>query len=239
MIFPYFHKFFVSFMACAVILALSSHANCANIAAAGIDEGYAGKALDKIMKKWPASLSGIKNARIQILIDASGQCYDCLIRQSSGHAATDKAICAAVKSASPFGTPPYAQPAEVSLAIQNLPETIPKHNQDVAAKETPKRSSPETAAPIDEKQKKYLEKITRELRNSVYIPEQSKPGTYYPVARISLDKNGKITNCEIVKSSGDKIMDKYLAQGIKRAGKASAPPADLKQPVDLTFRLIR
>lgn len=86
---------------------------------------------------------------------------------------------------------------------------------------------------------KYLNKTVWKLRQGIYLPVESKPGTYYATVRINVDGNGKIMNQSILQSSGDERMDKYILKGIGRAGKIDPPPNGLGKNIDLVFKLIR
>lgn len=85
----------------------------------------------------------------------------------------------------------------------------------------------------------YLDKIVQTIRNNTYIPVESSSGIYYVTAQIKLDKNGKIIESSIKKSSGDKRIDKYMLQGIKRTKSLPIAPAGLGEPLDLVFKLVR
>lgn len=207
--------------------------------ASGVDEGYSAKVLEKILKAFsPAAELGNGKISLQISVDGDGALSNCRVRQTSGNASIDKAFCAAIKKASPFGQPPYGQPAEVSLTFMEDKGLVQKPSP---VAETSAHAGGKSARihPADEKQGKYLSKVTREIRESVFIPAESKKGSYTPTAHVKVAKNGKILDYSIVKSSGDKIMDKYLLQGIKRKGAISAPPDGMPLEFDLTFHLVR
>lgn len=91
----------------------------------------------------------------------------------------------------------------------------------------------------DEKFGPYITKVVRSLRNSMYIPMQTKPGIYYATAQVNFNKTGKITSCSIIKGSGDELLDRYVLQGIRRAKRVPTPPAGIGDFLDLTFTLVR
>ena len=91
----------------------------------------------------------------------------------------------------------------------------------------------------DDKFAPYIAKVVRSLRNSMYIPMQTKPGTYYATAQVNFNKTGKITSCSIIKGSGDALLDKYVLQGINRAKRVPTPPEGIGDFLDLTFTLTR
>ena len=91
----------------------------------------------------------------------------------------------------------------------------------------------------DSRFQKYISTVVWKLRNSMYIPAQTKPGTYHATAQVRLNSAGKILDESILKGSGDALLDKYVLQGIRRAGSVAPPPAGLGDTLDLTFTLTR
>ena len=53
------------------------------------------------------------------------------------------------------------------------------------------------------------------------------------------DVSGKILNYSILQSSGSELLDRYVRQGIRRAGKVSPPPAAVGRFVNVTLTLVR
>lgn len=206
-------------------------------ASAGLDDGYSGRVLDKALKTFsPEQVLGAqKKLSILLIIDGEGKLADCRIRESTGAASVDKAFCASLKKSAPFSTPPYGQPTEVTLTFVASDKTA------VPSKQMAQQAEPAVASNSlsSQEKQKYITAATREIRNSVYIPAETKKGIYHPVARIKINSQGKILSSEILKTSGDKTLDKYLLQGIKRAGQISAPPAGLAHEIDLPFSLTR
>lgn len=212
------------FTAC-VLLAAMAWPPCALAAvkaAAVIDDGYAGNALNKIMAKYSGNALGAVEAKLYL--DSEGRMLDC--RALKGDV---KALCQAAKSASPFGEPPYGVATSIVLAVWNGSPAHPE-KRDQAEKQikpTAKKSA----------DSQYIAKIRRELRNAMYIPEKTQPGTYHVTARIKCDPEGKILESSILKSSGDALLDKYVLQGIHRAGKVTAPKSG--DTFDVAFTLKR
>lgn len=206
-----------------ILLAFSSTAAAAPMAAAVVDDGYASKVMEKILKT--GKLKFGQKMDLRLSLDDQGNLLDC----RAGKGADSTAACAAAKAAAPFGTPPYGVPTYVTLALWTgqLPAKTQEKKQASAPAET--RSTPAA----------WLANVRRTLRNSIYIPEKTKPGTYHVTAQITYDQAGKILESSIVKSSGDKLLDKYCLQGIKRAGQIPAPPSGTGTTTDVTFTLIR
>lgn len=209
------------------ILLSSSQAEAAQ-AAAVIDDGYAGKVLNKILNTGKFKFS--QPMELRLSLDDSGHLLECQAVQ--GGDASE--ACAAAKAASPFGTPPYGVPTFVTLALWNSASSVAKPQQKPQAVKAAAQTAKQDAA-----LNPYLSKIRTEIRNVTYIPEKTKPGTYHVTARIKCDSAGKIMDYSILKGSGDALLDKYLLQGIKRAGKVSPPPAGAGDSFDLTFTLVR
>lgn len=233
-------KIFIIILGILLLSGWSAYLSAQTAASAGIDEGYSASALEKILKSVSTLNMPGKQILVQVSVDGQGKITGCTPRKSSGSRDYDNSICDKIKAVSNLGVPPYAQPAEVAIAFFNtLPASqgasVPAQTQTV-----PKTASKSlTQDTYPQKYQAYLKKITRELRNSIYIPAESKAGTYYPVARIKINKQGKILSSEIINGSGDKTMDKYVLQGIKRADHVSAPPEGLGSTLDLTFQLVR
>lgn len=204
----------------ALGLICAGQAMAATQGAAVIDDGYAGKVLQKILGT--GKIKASRNLEVRLSLDDAGNIVDC--RAVKGGDAG--AICAAAKSVAPFGTTPYGVPVTISLALWAGKSGA--SSSDTAAQSESAGSS-----------SKYLEQAARQIRNSIYIPEKTKKGTYHATARIKLDKDGKILDRNIVKGSGDALLDKYILQGISRAGQVSPPPSGKNVTVDLTFTLVR
>lgn len=85
----------------------------------------------------------------------------------------------------------------------------------------------------------YLNKVARQLREASFVPVEAPRGSYYVTVRLTVAKNGAITNYEIVQSSGNDRIDTYVRQGVKRAGKVTPPPAGLASPFDVTLTMVR
>lgn len=202
-------------------IALPCQALGATKAAAVIEDGYAGKVLQKIMADSKAKIT--EPVDIRLYLDDQGKLTDC--RKIRGGDATG--ICAAARAASPFGQPPYEVAASMVISFWSGDKAAP-----------PKKESTSQAAPA-QADSAYLSKITREIRNSIYIPQETKKGSYHATVKLDIDKNGHLANSEIVKSSGDSRLDKYVLQGVARKGSVTPPPASLRNPVQLTFTLTR
>ena len=90
---------------------------------------------------------------------------------------------------------------------------------------------------MDENEK--MRKLVMELRNATFIPAELAKGTYYATVRLEMDASGKILNYSILQSSGSELLDRYVRQGIRRAGKVSPPPAAVGRFVNVTLTLVR
>ncbi|MBS6829393.1 MAG: TonB family protein [Desulfovibrio sp.] len=87
--------------------------------------------------------------------------------------------------------------------------------------------------------RKYFSTITWNLRNAMFIPAETAPGTYYATVRLQVDAAGAIKKSTLLQGSGDQRLDKFVLQGIRRAGSVEPPPAGLGNTLDLTFTLVR
>lgn len=86
---------------------------------------------------------------------------------------------------------------------------------------------------------KYVTRVVWHLRQAMYVPIQTKPGTYFATVRIKINKQGKLLSSRLLSPSKDPLLDKYVLQGIKRAGKVPPPPQGIADTLDLTFKLVR
>lgn len=158
------------------------------------------------------------------------------------------------KSASPGATPAAATaqaPAQAAAPADSHAQaaalaasTAAGSATATAAAAVPKAaaassSSAKAQDKYDSRFQKYISTVVWKLRNSMYIPAQTKPGTYHATAQVRLNSAGKILDESILKGSGDALLDKYVLQGIRRAGSVTPPPAGLGDTLDLTFTLTR
>lgn len=134
------------------------------------------------------------------------------------------------------GALPQEKKKEAQIASQNLENTRPASHELVKA-QTAKTTAPvnDSTSPLE----RYLSRITWNLRNAMYVPAQAKPGTYHATVQIDCDAKGQILSSDLIKSSGDPLVDKYVMQGIKRAKKILPPPPEAGNKFDLTFTLVR
>lgn len=250
----YFSLFSMAgFAALFLSLAAPQTPRAAAAASVGQDDGYSGRILDKIVAKWKAPKQKMGSHRLKLIlsVDGDGRLLDCRVQKSSGLDGFDAAVCDAAKAASPYGTPPYGMPATLYFSFwsggvsQDEPEKrrapwdILDDRSGPAAK-APAEAAPAAASPAAAKAaKSYEAKITRELRNSMYVPKEAKPGVYHVSVSIECDRQGKILSSKILKGSNDARVDKYVMQGIARAGRVSPPPEALGNKFDLTFTMIR
>ena len=156
------------------------------------------------------------------------------------------------------GTPRARSPqTQQQQAAQQAPQAQPQSPADgaapeVMAAETPARQGitpspaavPATSSGIAQDAygpqfKRYFSNVVWKLRNSIFIPVESKPGTYRVTVRLDVDTAGNIKHYDIVSGSGDERLDKYVRQGVKRAGSIPPPPAGLGNTMDITLTLTR
>lgn len=238
-------------LGCAALsLALSGAASAAAIATAGQDDGYSGRILDKIVAKWkaPRQKAGTNRLKLILSVDGDGKLLDCKVQQASGIAGFDESVCAAAKAASPYGTPPYGIPATVYFSFWSGggPDFGNDARQPQKSQTTAKKTAEgedgaaQQASPAMSKSKeRYVAKITREARKSIYIPVETKPGVYHVTVRVECDKQGNIISSQMLKSSPDARLNKYVMQGIARAKKVSPPAEGMGNSFDLNFTLVR
>lgn len=207
--------------------------------------------------------------RVRVSLDGRGRVLSCEPVRASGYPALDISACEAVKATDNYGTPPYSMPIDVYLgfwtgtpraaraatAAAPTTTTAPAAGTPVPVVTEPgtpahqgitpaPASVPATSSGIAQDAygpqfKRYFSNVVWKLRNSIFIPVESKPGTYRVTVRLDVDTAGNIKHYSIVSGSGDERLDKYVRQGIKRAGSIPAPPPGLGSTMDVTLTLTR
>lgn len=237
-----FTKIFCQILIAIIFISVLARADifAAQAMAVDQDDAYSGKVLDKIVRKWnPPNRNKYEGTlKIVIALDDEGNLLSCKVRQSSGLDGADASVCAAVKAASPFGPPPYGIPTDLYLAFWAGNQPAMKDEDPRLAKLRAEQEA-QAAAQKSPDTEKYLANATWKVRNSIYVPKEAPPGVYNVTAKINCDSTGKILSSEIVRGSGNDIVDKYVRQGIKRAGSVPPPPKSLGKAFDLTFKLVR
>lgn len=132
-----------------------------------------------------------------------------------------------------------SSPAAVKKTFATNATVAPEDNTVTAAGSPRHGAIPKAQDKYDGKYDKYISSVVWKLRNAMYVPAQTRPGIYYATAAITIDKSGKILSASLVDSSGDALLDKYMLQGIRRAGKIQPPPEGLGNSLDLTFTFVR
>lgn len=87
--------------------------------------------------------------------------------------------------------------------------------------------------------RRYFSNVIWKLRNAIFIPVETRPGTYRVTVRLDVDTAGNIKQYDIVSGSGDERLDKYVRQGVRRAGSVPPPPAGLGETMNVTLTLTR
>ena len=148
-------------------------------------------------------------------------------------------------AAAPAAQPAQAAPADsqAQAAALAAATTGGSATQAATASAKPAASASTGSAKAQDKYdarfQKYISKVVWKLRNAMYIPAQTKPGTYHATAQVRYNSAGTILDASLLKGSGDAMLDKYVLQGIRRAGSVPTPPAGLGDTLDLTFTLTR
>ena len=250
------------------LLGATGMPHAAAVMAADQQDGYAGAMLEKVCERWsPPAIKNDVFLRVRVSLDGRGRVLSCDPVRASGYPALDISACEAVKATESYGTPPYSMPIDVYLAFWTgtpraksapaaaQPQTarMPAAPAAAAPQETPAAhqgitpspaSVPATSSGIAQDAygpqfKRYFSNVVWKLRNAIFIPVESKPGTYRVTVRLDVDTAGNIKHYDIVSGSGDERLDKYVRQGIKRAGSIPPPPAGLGTTMDVTLTLTR
>ena len=87
---------------------------------------------------------------------------------------------------------------------------------------------------------KYFSNVTRQLAESIIIPVETPPGTYYPTVSLKVNpKTGAIEDAALIEKSGDKMLDSFVRKGIGKVGSIPPPPEGLDATLDITLTLVR
>ena len=125
-------------------------------------------------------------------------------------------------------TPPAAQVAPKAEAPK--PEARTKPAEHAVTPATGEAAADRT---------KYRRDVARQLRDSVVIPAETEPGEYQTKLRLTISPQGEITDFKVITPTGDKLLDKYVQRGIRRAGSLPPPPAEVGGTLDITLTLVR
>lgn len=86
---------------------------------------------------------------------------------------------------------------------------------------------------------KYQRDAARQVRDAILIPAETEPGEYHTRLKLTVSPQGEITDFKVISPTGDKLLDKYVQRGIRRAGSLPPPPAELGGTLDITLTLVR
>ena len=258
---------FLSLLLPAFLLCLAPlHARAAGAAAADVANGYAGEAMEKILANWAAPADRGK-VRIVVRVDAEGKVERCGYLEKSASQALNDSVCSAVMKTADLGKPPYGMSQDVYLTFwQGTTADLSGISRRQAARKSSGTGAVPAAAPAPEaksepvsldskpatlttplkaqdaygpKHAAYFRTLAAQLRAATYIPAELPKGTYYATVRLETDASGKILNYSILQSSGSELLDRYVRQGIRRAGKVSPPPAAVGRFMNVTLTLVR
>ncbi len=130
-----------------------------------------------------------------------------------------------------------ARATETPPAAQAAPKTeAPK--TEARAKPSENAVTPATGEAAADRTK-YRRDVTRQLRDNVVIPAETEPGEYQTKLRLTISPQGEITDFKVITPTGDKLLDKYVQRGIRRAGTLPPPPAEVGGTLDITLTLVR
>ena len=124
---------------------------------------------------------------------------------------------AKAQSTATAATPP-ASPAPAGRTIDPMPGTPDTARADLA---------------------KYKRAAIYQLREAILIPVETTPGEYQTRLKLTVSPQGDITDNKVMSPTGDKLLDKYVQRGIRRAGSLPPPPAELGGTLDITLTLVR
>jgi TonB family protein len=145
--------------------------------------------------------------------------------------------------------PPAAQDSGSSLTAEEQRLTMPDAAAGDAARRIPPPLRTGQGAPVaadsppqaahGEKMRKYVSNIHWHLLTAVIIPAETAPGEYHATVQLRINADGSVAKYELVRGTGDALLDKYVLRGVGRAGNLPPPPPAFDNPVELTFTLRR
>lgn len=130
-----------------------------------------------------------------------------------------------------------ARPADAQPAAQAAPKAEAA-KADAHTKPADHAAAPATADAAADRTK-YRRDVIRQLRDNVVIPAETEPGEYQTKLRLTISPQGEITDFTVITPTGDKLLDKYVQRGIRRAGSLPPPPAEVGGTLDITLTLVR
>ena len=133
-------------------------------------------------------------------------------------------------------------------AAQKAPATAkPESTESTAVQTTTQPQGSLTYGPDNKAQSQYGKKhdkyfsgLVWQLANTIAIPVETPPGTYYPTVRLTVTPaTGAIEKFVFLEKSGDRHLDSFVRRGIKKAGSVPPPPGALGTTLDITLTLVR
>lgn len=152
---------------------------------------------------------------------------------AAGKNAAHAAIPLATGAPSREGLPTYGEPGGQPAPAQT------SATAHAAASPPPASGAAANDTATDKKYAKYRQTVTRQLRAATIIPAATAPGTYQTRIALTISPQGEVTGFTVLAPTGDKLLDKYVQRGIRRAGSLPHPPAGLKGRLDITLTLVR
>ena len=177
--------------------------------------------------------AAISDARAAAAEDRAREKAEELARQTAGAAVAQPPAAAAqqpapsVLPAAPF---PAAAGRPVTPAAEPRQHAVPAVQADKTA-----GSAPDKAA-----LQRYTRAVSRRLREHIVIPAETAPGEYRVPLRLEVDsQSGEIKDFTVLRDTGDKLLDRYIRLGIRRAGSVPPPPQGQGGRLEFTLVLLR
>ncbi|SDF10528.1 energy transducer TonB [Desulfovibrio legallii] len=183
------------------------------------------------------------------LSDARAAAAEARARERAEALAQGRAASASAPAAPPL---PPAPAAPDKAGRPALSKTEDRNTAPAAAQDAPAPAAPAPAAASARKsaadtersdaaaRRRYLRAVSWRLREHIVIPAETAPGEYRVPVRLEVDpQTGAIKDFSVLQDTGDKLLDRYVRLGIRRAGSVPPPPPGLGGRLELTLVLRR
>ena len=249
---------------CLLLWAVPDTARAA-LAAADHSSGYSGIVLAQIAPLWqPPADSTPRTAHVRVHIDAQGRVNSCAPTVPSGNPALDASVCAAVRAAGKFASPPYSLPIDIFLhfwtgqpnvqtgqtsqhtgaaqaaATQSaapLPVKSPAAQPSAGKTDKTGKAARASAAPeAQEQEKAYVNKAMESIRANIVLPQDLSSGQSCTV-RVLVDKTGRVLSARLEKAARPTSFDKAILQAVNKTARLEPTPDGSNQELALTFVL--
>lgn len=180
-----------------------------------------------IKKNWNPPLDrSSKRVVLLFKISKDGKLLDCKVHQSSGNEATDKAAIIAVKKTvfEPLPKKDMRDSVDVQFTFDyNVFYGTEKKDMQLGTSVLVNGSSSKSLSP---EYKKFLKNMRKRIKEN-WRPPVNGQGTR-TIVTFNVLKDGKLANCKVHKSSGNKLVDRAALDAVEKSAPFDSLPAEEK-----------